>query len=178
MAFFGASCLGALFYFEVLNMSKPFTVSIFTDIVPDENAPQPFFCLYDVMEGLFKKHESIRFLFCEDSRSDSFTSGAVSCARDILHKSPHKYVTVKVFPFSPKGRKEFEETVARKRAFYDGYLCFDGCDNGDERTAHVVRNEKMVEEADLAIFFIREENSLVTRTLKYAKALKKEILMI
>ena len=155
-------------------MSKPFTVSVFTDIVPEENAPQPFFALYDVLEELFKKHETIRFLFCEDSVSDSFTHQAVLSARS----NRDAYFTVKVFPFSAEGKAEYYKTVARKRTAYDKYLCLNGSESGDKRTAHIVRNEKMVEKADLAIFFVREENSLITRTLKYAKELKKEILMI
>lgn len=159
-------------------MSKPFTVSVFTDTVPEENAPQPFLCLYNVMEELFKKHESIRFLFCEDSLSDSFAHWAVTAARKDSDTSPQKHITVKVFPYSDEGKTEYFKTIARNRTAYDKYLCLKGSENGDKRTAHIVRNEKMVEKADLTIFFIREENSLITRTLKYAKELKKEILMI
>ena len=159
-------------------MSKPFTVSVFTDTVPDENAPQPFFRLFDVMEELFEKHESIRFLFCEDSLSDSFAHWAVNAARNNSDTVPPKHIAVKVFPFSAKGKTEYYKTVARNRTAYDKYLCFKGSENGDKRTSHVVRNEKMVEKADLTIFFIREENSLITRTLKHAKELEKEIMMI
>ena len=159
-------------------MSKPFTVSVFTDTVPDDNAPQPFFALYDVLEGLFKKHECIRFLFCEDSVSDSFTHQAVFAARNDSDTDTPKHIAVKVFPFSAEGKTEYYKTVARSRTAYDKYLCFKGSENGDKRTAHIVRNEKMVEKADLTIFFIREENSLITRTLKYAKELEKEIMMI
>ena len=170
--------MGALFYFEVIAVSKPFTVSVFTDIVPDEDTPQPFFALYDIMEELFEKHKSIRFLFCEDSSSDSFAHWAVTAARDVFHKSPTQYFTVKVFPFSAEGKTEYYKTVARKRKAYDKYLCFKGSENGDKRTAYIVRNEKAVKKSDLAIFFIREENSLITLTLKFAKEFKKEILMI
>lgn len=159
-------------------MPKPFTVSVFTDTVPEENAPQPFFCLFDVMEELFKMHECIRFLFCEDSLSDSFAHWAVAAARNASDTSLSKYFTVKVFPFSDEGKTEYYKTVARKRTAYDKYLCFKGSENGDKRTAQIVRNEKMVEKADLTIFFIREENSLITRTHKYAKNLEKEIMMI
>ena len=79
-----------------------------------------------------------------------------------------------VLAYLPTNREDYQF----KKRFYDLIFCPEGVELGHKKFAIIRRNKYMVEKADVVVAFVKTDVGGASRALKYAKKLKKKIILL